>query len=233
MAVNYHLGGVGSQLAAPWTIGWEKYLFLNSSLEASFHERVIDAKTKALAPPTDLSQYFNTRPNYDGNLRIVRHGSQGDAKYPKDFNAKVATILKEIPGCEIFLMPAPSFLEYPPSCNGRVHLHQRNVPPVKDFLAQGNVFWYHLPEGYTEGGPKVIMESMASGLCVVADNHSGAKDRVTPETGWLCNNFEEHLQALKLLAAHPETREASGTLAREHAKQEYDPQNWIKEIIGG
>ena len=232
MVVNYHLGGVGSQ-AAPWTVGWEKYLFLNSSLEESFFERVGMADTKFMAPPTDLSQYFDTQPNYDGNLKIVRHGSQGDAKYPKDFNKKIARILKEIPDCEIFLMPAPSFLEYPPSYNGRVHSHQRNVPPVKDFLAQGNVFWYHLPEGYTEGGPKTVMEAHASGLAVVADNHSGPKDRIINETGWLCNNFEDHLKALKHYNDHRDILELEGRKARQHAQREYDPQNWIKEIVGG
>ncbi|HEC64427.1 MAG TPA: hypothetical protein ENI23_03955, partial [bacterium] len=235
MTINYRMGDVGSRLNAPWTLEWDKYLFLNSSLQASFHERSTQANSKSMAPPTDLSEYFETQPNYNDNLRIVRHSSQGDVKYPKDFNGKVSQILNEIPDSEIFLMPAPSFFDVRSLVsteNSRIHCHQKNVPPVKEFLAQGNVFWYHLPEGYEDQGPKVILESMASGLCVVADNHSGAKDRITPETGWLCNNFEEHLQALKLLGAHPETREASGTLARERAKKEFLPERWIEEIIG-
>ena len=84
-------------------------------------------------------------------------------------------------------MPAPTFLEQDRLLEtygkGRVHCHQRNKPPVKEFLGRGNVFWYHLPEGYHDMGPKVIMEAQASGLPIVADNHSGAKDRIVPGTG--------------------------------------------------
>ncbi|KKM20158.1 hypothetical protein LCGC14_1648290, partial [marine sediment metagenome] len=235
MNVNYRLGDVGSELRAPWTLGWDKYLFLNSSLESAFKERVIDANTKAMAPPTDLSEYFDIQPNYNGNLRIVRHSSQGDVKYPKDFNEKVSQILNEIPDSEIFLMPAPSFFDVRSLVsteNSRIHCHQKNVPPVKDFLAQGNVYWYHLPEGYEDQGPKTIMESMSAGLTVVADNHSGAKDRVIESSGILCNTFEEHLTALKFFANEINQRELYGKVARDHAKKEFVPERWIKEIIG-
>ncbi|KKK55927.1 hypothetical protein LCGC14_3069630, partial [marine sediment metagenome] len=133
------------------------------------------------------------------------------------------------------LMPAPSFFDVRSLVsteNSRIHCHQKNVPPVKDFLAQGNVFWYCLPEGYEDQGPKVIMEAQAAGLAIVADNHSGAKDRVVGESGFLCDDFKTHLEALKLFGDHSEMRFAAGTLAKEHAKKEYDPQNWIEEIIG-
>ncbi|KKL78094.1 hypothetical protein LCGC14_2028270, partial [marine sediment metagenome] len=129
MTVNYRLGDVGSELKAPWTLGWDKYLFLNSSLQASFKERIIQetaigtiAETKAMAPPTDLSEYFDIQPNYNDNLRIVRHSSQGDVKYPKDFNEKVSQILNEIPDSEIFLMPGPSFIQ-PNIWDGKYRLH--------------------------------------------------------------------------------------------------------------
>ena len=239
MTVNYRLGDVGSELKAPWTLGWDKYLFLNSSLQASFKERIIQetaigtiAETKAMAPPTDLSEYFDTQPNYNGNLRIVRHSSQGDVKYPKDFSGKVRQILDEIPNSEILLMPAPSFLSPMPEYTNRVHCHQKNVPSVKEFLGFGNVFWYHLPEGYEDQGPKTIMESMSAGLTVVADNHSGAKDRVIENSGILCNTFKEHLSALKFFANEINQRELYGKAAREHAKKEFVPERWIEEIIG-
>ncbi|KKM74645.1 hypothetical protein LCGC14_1398210, partial [marine sediment metagenome] len=134
------------------------------------------------------------------------------------------------------LMPAPSFFDVRSLVsteNSRLHCHQKNVPPVKDFLAQGNVFWYHLPEGYEDQGPKVIMEAQAAGLAVVADNHSGAKDRVVNGSGFLCDDFEHHLKYLKSLADGLMIREGMGIGGRKHAKKEYNPQNWIKEIIGG
>lgn len=228
MAVNYRLGDIGTQKAL-WTIGWDKYIFLNSSLETALLERV-KANTKVLPPPTNLSKFFENKINYAGNLRLIRHSSQGDAKYPKDFNEIIERILSEIPESEIFLMPAPTFLSDSFKSNDRVHSFKRNQPEVKEFLSYGNVFWYKLPDGYHDQGPKVIMEAQASGLSVIADNHSGAKDRVVNGTGHLCNNLDQHINAMKNLMSNI-NREDLGMNAKLHAKENYNPENWIKEII--
>lgn len=230
MAVNYRLGDIGTQRAL-WTIGWDKYIFLNSSLESSLLERNVKANTSILPPPTDLSKFLENKPNYNGNLRLIRHSSQGDSKYPKDFNEIVEKVLYMIPGSEIFLMPAPSFLSDELKNNDRIHTFKRNQPEVKEFLSYGNVFWYKLPKGYHDQGPKVIMEAMSSGLSVIADNHSGAKDRVVSGTGYLCNNLEQHINAMKDLISSRH-REYQGMKAKEHAEKNYNPENWIKEIIG-
>ncbi len=236
MAVNYRLGDIGNHMQAEWTLDWDKYLFLNSSLQNDLVQRVLDVNSVALAPPTDLSEYFKTDIDYGGNLRIVRHSSQGDVKYPKDFNEKVERILTEIPDSEIFLMPAPSFFKFkylPTHLHDRVHCHQRNKPSVKEFLAQGNVFWYHLPDGYHDMGPKTVMEAMSSGLAVVADNHSGPKDRIIQDfTGWLCDSFEDHLRAFIQIQSNIDMLRVRGKASRERAKQKFIPERWIKEIIG-
>jgi len=241
MAVNYKAGKIAD---LNWCQGWDHYLFLNSTLKEQTKQN-----GTVMAPPTDLSIYFNNEPDYSGNLRIVRHSSQGDTKYPKTlvnesgdiieigFNQMLSRILEEIPDSEIFLMPAPSFLAKHHLESNRVHVHNRNIPPVNEFLAQGNCFWYALPGGgYSEGGPKVIMEAQASGLPIVADNHSGAVDRLRYSSGlcgFLCDNFEVHLKALKELANDIELRKVMGNNARIHAKKMYNPQDWIDQIISG
>ena len=126
----------------------------------------------------------------------------------------------------IRLMPSPSFLKE----FTRVIKYQRNIPPVEEFLQLGNCFWYILPEGYTEGGPKVCMEAMAAGLPVITDNHSGMKDRIVEGTGWLCNNIDEYLEVIKNLT--PNKLKEYGTNAREYAKINFDPMNWIYSILG-
>jgi len=229
MAINYRLGDIGTQKAL-WTVGWDKYIFLNSSLETALLERGMQINTKVLPPPTDLTKFFENKIDYDGSLRLIRHSSQGDTKYPKDFNDIVERILSEIPEAEIFLMPAPSFLSDALKSNGRVHIFKRNQPEVKEFLSYGNVFWYKLPEGYHDQGPKVIMEAMASGLPVIADNHSGAKDRVIQGTGFLCDNIEQHMNAMKALTSS-RNRRLMGETTKVYAKENYNPENWIKEII--
>ena len=236
MAVNYKVGNIAK---LDWCQNWDHYLFLNSTLMEGTKQ-----VGTVMAPPTDLSIYFDNNPNYEGNLKIVRHSSQGDIKYPKDFGEMVFRILDEIPESEIFLMPAPSFLSNSFKTddmfnmfNERVHIHKRNQPSVKEFLSQGNCFWYALPGGgYSEGGPKVIMEAQASGLAVIADNHSGAIDRLrytSGVSGFLCNSFEEHLAALKELANNPDLRKVMGDNGKLHAKKIYNPQYWVNQIIDG
>jgi|GEM_PF-1481691 len=223
MIVNYRMGNIGK---VEWTKSFDKYMFLNSSLENLLLERIPEAKTKVLPPPTDLTSFYKNKPDYAGNLKIVRHSSQGDTKYPKDFNDKIKQILAVHKNATIRLMPAPSFLD-----NSGVFAHKRNVPPVKDFLGLGNVFWYSLPDGYEDQGPKVLMEAMSSGLTVVADNHSGAKDRIKNNvTGFLCDTFEDHLDAFVILQ-NAQTRKKMGAEARRFAKKEFNPENWIKNIL--
>lgn len=239
MGVNYKRGNIKT---IEWCQGWDHYLFLNGVLREGCGKERIGV---VLPPPTDLSIYLENQPDYEGPLKIIRHSSQGDTKYPKDFNRMVERILESIvPTPTIFLMPAPSFLDPHLQTSlrdggflqGGVKVHKRNQPPVPEFLKQGNVFWYALPGGgYTEGGPKVIMEAQASGLPIVADNHSGAVDRLNTKgtSGFLCNTFEDHLEALSRLNSDIELRKLMGRVNREHAKTMYDPQLWIKEIIKG
>jgi len=242
MTLNYKVMGMGK---VEWSKGWDQYLSLNSSM--------LDAAGlvgKVLAPPTDLTPFFDIEPEYNGNLKIVRHNSQGDAKYPKpDFDERDGNkymvkrtgfsgmcwrILEEIPDAEIHLLPATGYLDSELKDHDRIFSHKKGLPDViPPFLKNGNCFWYKLPEGgYTEGGPKVIMEAQAAGLPVIADNHSGAVDRLANGGGFLCNDFEGHLSALKELARDPNLRRALGEVSRDHARKNYGPQVWIEAIIG-
>ncbi len=220
MMLNYRRGDVGK---IPWTKGWDKYMFLNSTQEKELLKLEPNAITKVMPPCTDLSPFFDVTVNYNNNLRIVRHSSQGDTKYPKTFEQEVDKVL-ERPDAEVFLMPGPSFLKD----KERLRKHQRNIPSIPEFLAQGNLFWYSLPEGYMDMGPRVILEALASGLPVIADNWGGAVDRVTPDCGWLCDTKEQAQEIIKNVTF--EELKAKGEAARERAKKEFVPENWITEI---
>ena len=75
------------------------------------------------------------------------------------------------------------------------------------------------------------MEAMATGLPVIADNRWGAKDRVTEDTGWLCDNESDYLQAIADIVSLPSLLRTKGVKARAYAKKHYDPHRWIEEII--
>lgn len=230
MVVNFRMGGIGTD-KAKWTRDWDKYLFLNSSLENTLKERIPLAKTRSMAPPMDLSKFFDRKVDYSGNLKIVRHSSQGDSKYPKNFNEILQEVFDSIEDeASLRLMPSPTFLSNEFVERFKVVCHKRNDPSVDEFLSLGNCFWYCLPEGYEDQGPKVIMEAQSVGLPVVADNHSGAKDRVIPSSGFLCNSVKDYIFALEELQ-NPELRARMGESAKEHARREYSPDKWIEEIL--
>jgi len=222
MVVNFKLGKVGE---VEWTKGWDKYLFLNSTHEADLIKRMPDITTKALCPPTDLEDYYAVEPKYDGPLRIIRHSSQRDAKWPEDSNEFIEKILEILPETQFFFMPARSdCIDHP-----NVHKFKVNEMKIPEFLAQGNVFLYSVPIGYTEGGPRVLAEAMAAGLSVICDNHTGMKDRVDVETGWRCDTKDQMIEIIKSLT--PTTLEMYGKRARKRALEHFNPMSWIEEII--
>jgi len=225
MVLNFKIGGAGT---VSWTKDWDKYMFLSSQHEAELLKRLPDAVTKVLPPPTDLSDYFLMEPNYDGVLRLVRHNSQRDAKHHPDTGVHLRDVLRIDSSIEFHYMPAFSKMMTHP----QIYKFKVNELNVAEFINRGNCFWYHLPSGYTEGGPKVILEAMASGLPVICDNHSGPKDRVDDNTGWRCDSWEDYLKVIKEIIEDPILLKIKGQAAREKAKKEFIPERWIEEILG-
>ena len=234
MMLNYRQGNVG---VIPWTKHWDKYMFLNSTQEKNFLSVHPNVNTKIMPPCTDLKSFFNVTPNYNNNLRVVRHSSQGDTKYDKySFDGEVSSILECREDCEIRLMPAPSFV----GNYDRLIKHGKNKPSVPEFLAMGNLFWYSLPVGYYDMGPRAIIEAMAVGLPILADNWGGVVDRVGSNTnsnrsdieeydcGWLVGDKNSYVDIIKNVTF--EELRKKGNRARERAR-EFVPDRWVDEVI--
>jgi ADP-heptose:LPS heptosyltransferase len=225
MVVNFKVGAVGQ---TAWTKGWDKYLFLNDQHRVELLLRLPDANTKSMAPPTDLTEYYKNEPDYSMPLKLIRHNSQGDTKHRKNTNDMIKEILAIDPTIQFHFMPARS------DCMDHENIikYRKNEPPVNEFLTKGNCFFYPLPDGYTDGGPKVVMEAQASGLPCIVDNHSGPKDRVNMENGWVCDSWSDYLKAIKEIVANPELLAIKGKVSREWARHEYTMEKWVDEIIG-
>lgn len=225
MVVNFKVGSVGQ---VNWTKGWDKYLFLNDQHRVELLLRMPDARTKSLPPPTDLTKFFDNEPDYSMPLKLIRHNSQGDTKHRPETNKMIEEVLSLDSNIQFHYMPARSdTMDHP-----NVIKYRKNEPPVWEFLKNGNCFWYPLPVGYTDGGPKVVMEAQASGLACIVDNHSGPKDRVNEETGWVCDTWEDYIKAIKQILEDPTLLEKKGKAAREWARREYSSERWIEEILG-
>jgi len=222
MMLNYRRGGVGQ---VEWTKGWDSYGFLNSTQEEELLKILPKAKTWVLPPCTDLAAFFQVKPKYAGPLRIVRHNSQGDTKFAKDFGKELEGISRARKDVEFHMMPGPSFVE-----RSNLTKYPRNKPPIPEFLPRGNLFYYSLPEGYFDMGPRVVLEAMASGLPVIADNWGGSKDRVTKETGWLCDKKEQYPKIIKSVTS--KELKAKGETARQRARKHFIPERWMDRILG-
>lgn len=227
MALTYKLGKVPE---LDWCRDWDRYLFLSSEMRDAFIGKTLGQNTvgvqagqcEVLAPPVDLTAFLGRKPTYDGHVRVVRHSSQGDKKWPMSTQQMVVQCCDAL----FAFMPGPSWLD----SNDRVVCHRPHAMAVPELLEIGNLFVYLLPDGYTDQGPRVIVEAMAAGLAVIADKRCGAKDRVTPETGWL---VDDHAEAIAIInAVTPELLEAKGRAARERARTEFDPQRWLTAILG-
>jgi len=226
MALTYKIGKAGQ---VPWTKGWDRYLFLSTSLREGFLQKclciediTIKPDTAVLAPPVELEPFLKVQPNYAGVTRVVRHSSQGDVKFPPDLPA-----IMERCKAQFLFMPGPSWLQF--TRNVSRLPYAGDPAAVAEFLAKGNVFWYLLPEGYTDQGPRVIVEAMAAGLPVICENRDGPADRITIETGW---KIDSHAEAIDLInSLTPEILAAKGKAARQRAKSEYVKEKWFEAIL--
>jgi glycosyltransferase involved in cell wall biosynthesis len=124
------------------------------------------------------------------------------------------------------MLPGPSFV--PASERFTKVSRTADAAAIAQFLSTGNVFWYSLPEGYMDQGPRVLLEAMAAGLPIVADPWGGAVDRVTPETGWLLSKHEQ-VQLLKTVSL--EALAEKGRAARERAQREFVPEKWLELLV--
>ena len=223
MVLNYRLGAAGK---LDWTMIWDKYIFLCSDMEAEFRNRVPECDTVVLPPPVNLKPFLDASfGSLNRTLHIVRVGSQSSQKFPPDIKAIVQRIKDVHPSVTFTFMgghPSLNDLDY-------VNQFEEYSKPVLDILRKGTVFWYILPDGYLDNGPRVIMEAMATGLPVVTNNYGGGKNRVTDETGWLCDNVDQHIEVFKNLEGR--TLNIKGQAAKERARSEFDPDRWITEIL--
>ena len=225
MVLNYRLQAAGK---IEWTKTWDKYILLCSDMETEFLKRVPGANTVVLPPPVDLKPFLDANfGSLNRTLHIVRVGSQSSQKFPPNIKDIVERI-KEVHSSATF-----TFMGGHQSLNDLDYVDQfeEYSKPVLDVLRKGTVFWYILPDGYLDNGPRVIMEAMAAGLPVVADNRGGAADRVTDETGWLCDTVDEHIEAFRDLDGRSVS--LKGQAAKEQARSEFDPDRWVMEILNG
>ena len=232
MMLNYRRGEVGK---IAWTRNWDQYLFLCSLQEEELLKVHPEAqgRTKVLPPCTILEPFLAVKPDYGNGIRIMRHNSQGDTKFisasfPKEkVVMEIENVLNCRPDVDIFMLPGPTFI----NANPRFNKVAKTADPaqIAKSLSAGNLFWYSLPYGYTDMGPRVILEAMAVGLPVMADSWSGgAIDRVPAD----CGLITEHKNWVPFVQSLTEQGLRNmGQKCKERAYNEFRPEKWMEVIL--
>jgi glycosyltransferase involved in cell wall biosynthesis len=223
MVLNYRLMQAGE---AEWSKTWDRYIFLCSDLEREFLERVPECNSIVLPPPVDLQSFLDFDiGSLDKTMHIVRISSQGASKYPENIREIVERIHAVHPPAKFTFMGGHKSLED----LDYVENIKEYSRPVLDVLRKGSVFWYILPPEYIDNGPRVIMEAMAAGLPVIADNRGGAKDRIIDEVGYLCDTVDDHVNLFEVL--NGKLLDMKGKKAKEYAQVAFNPDRWIEAIL--
>jgi len=207
-------------------------MFLNSTKEREFLDKAkgFRGRSVVLPPPVNLTPFLEIKPDYS-KIAFVRH-SRIYGKYNRDETLQLmGEFEKIVSGAEFWFMAGPDFLRPMAQTNQRVHLLRWSEEPVPQFLSHGSVFWYRLPAALRDQGPRVIVEAMAAGIPCIVDNRDGAKDRVTPETGWLCENMEDYIAAVREIASNPSILRLKGETARHRAITHFRPERWTGALL--
>lgn len=216
----------------PWFVElWDRVGFLSSTLRNEWCAATgwPEADTFVHAPAVDLEPYLAIRRDYSKPV-FVRHSTPG--KWPADTPELMARIRRGCPDARFEAMGMPSAMLAAARAAAPVQWRAPWSESRFDFLRHGSVFWYPLRPDYTDQGPRVIVEAMAAGLAVIADNRDGARDRVTPETGWLCDTHEEYEGVAREIARDPDILRRKGQAARERACLHFRPEAWMDAILG-
>lgn len=219
--------------AQPWFAGlWDRVGFLCSTLRdewraATGHEL---ERTFVHPPAVDLAPYLDIPRDYAPPVTFIRHSVA--AKWPADTPEIASWISRGCPGARFDVMGMPAGMVPAIAQIAPLRWQPAFNESRFEFLRRGNCYWYPLRYGYTDQGPRTIVEAMASGLAVIADNRDGAKDRITPETGWLCDRHEDYERVAREIAADPEILRRKGEAARSRAFLHFQPQAWVDAILG-
>lgn len=234
MMLNYRRGEVGK---ISWTRGWDQYMFLCSAQEKELLAVYPEAagRTKILPPCTILEPFLAMNPNYENGIRIVRHNSQGDTKFIndrftwKDCEREIISLFECRSDLIMSMMPGPSFFPLHQKFNKVAKTADPNV--IAQFLAEGNLFWYSLPYGYMDMGPRVVLEAMAVGLpCLVDSQSGGAVDRISnpgTDAGWALDS-KQWVDVIRNI--RPLDLQMRGQIAKEKAFS-LRPEKWVEVLL--
>jgi glycosyltransferase involved in cell wall biosynthesis len=94
--------------------------------------------------------------------------------------------------------------------------------PAEDFYASWDILLYLTTPKYTETWCRVVTESMASGLAIVAEKKGAIPEQIDHGVnGFLCETDDEFVECVNKFIDDPKLCTQMGLAAREKAKKEF------------
>ena len=202
----------------PYVAGLREYWFASPTCLLETGRCVPREKSRVVLNPV-RAEFFDVRRRAEAGASVGRHSRPTPIKFSGDFfelyeGIAVPDLQVRVLGCE------PSLAEATERQSTRLRhtywmLHFNSMPAAR-FLSFLSVYVYKTHESFREACGVCILEALAAGLPVVAENKGGIRDIVVPgKTGMLCDTLEEYQRAAKSLLTSPEQwRQYS-----EHARQ--------------
>jgi len=113
----------------------------------------------------------------------------------------------------------------------RMIFYKWNEIPVTEFLEKSHCFFYRTSNAWRDMYPRVLGESMATGLPSIVENRDGPASRIIHgETGFFACHYDEYLLHIKTLERKMDLQYEMGNAAKQWAKRNLDPQKIIDKI---
>ena len=194
--------------------------------------RRFDLDEYVVAPPVDLPLLPNGakgREVSDAVLRVATVGQDGRRVIaPTD-----AEMLKTIANCAgaLYLYDAGP-LRYDVGMETRITCLARDERPLRDVLAQADVYLHRARPWWTEDAADAVFDAMALGAPVLCHRDSTHAEYVDDGVdGWLYDDDADLPALVEALRADPSRRIAAGAAARTKAERLFEPRSLTQAYV--
>lgn len=223
---KYNVFYVHHSPVRPWLPGAKADIFVSDYLSNKYNN-LKERMQRAMVVPTGIDilpflHYKKKRGNKSKkNIVIGRLTNDNPQKYPKE----LLDILNEV-GCQYEIVGGEKY--YGPAKDLYTPLTIGSMSPI-EFLDRWDIFVYKSSIPETWG--RAVVEAMAAGLPVVADNSGGIIENIIHgETGFLCSSDDEFIEYLKVLSESAKLRNKMGKAAREYVLSNFSENQFKKHV---
>jgi glycosyltransferase involved in cell wall biosynthesis len=222
----------------PYLEQLREYWFCGLTSLAETGRRVPAEKVRILLNPVRM-EVFSVRQQPEAARSVGRHSRPVGIKFSKDFFAlyegiAVPDLQVRILGCDPALVASAE--HHVSKLRHTYWLLPSNSMATQRFLSFVRVYVYKTNDSFRETCPVSILEALAAGIPVVAENKGGIRDLIVPgQTGMLCDRLEDYHQAARMLLTDQDRWEEFSRKGREWAWENVSPAAYrrkCEELLG-